>query len=106
VDWTIDQYGTSSSNARFRIFNGASETNGIAILENGNIGIGTAVPTAKLNLVGGGIRIFGGFGNSTSRPGLNTSTIGNYEIRGVGAGGGSTQGDGGDDGFLRSCACV
>jgi hypothetical protein len=104
VDWTIDQYGTTSSNARFRIFNGGSETNGIAILENGNIGMGTAVPTAKLNLVGGGIRIFGGFGNSTARPGLNTSTIGNYEIRGVGAGGGSTQGDGADDGFLRLSA--
>ncbi len=104
VDWTIDQYGTTSSNARFRIFNGASETNGIAILENGNIGIGTAIPSAKLNLVGGGMRIFAGFGNSTSRPGLNTSTIGNYEIRGVGAGGGSTQGDGADDGFLRLSA--
>jgi hypothetical protein len=104
VDWTIDQYGTTSDNARFRIFNGTSETNGIAILENGNIGIGTAVPTAKLNLVGGGMRIFAGFGNSTSRPGLNTSSIGNYEIRGVGAGGGSTQGDGADDGFLRLSA--
>jgi hypothetical protein len=104
VDWTIDQYGTTSANARFRIFNGASETNGIAILENGNIGIGTAIPSAKLNLVGGGMRIFAGFGNSTSRPGVNTSTIGNYEIRGVGAGGGSTQGDGADDGFLRLSA--
>ncbi len=104
VDWTIDQYGTTAANARFRIFNGASETNGIAILENGNIGLGTAIPTAKLNLDGGGIRIFAGFGNSTSRPGLNTSSIGNYEIRGVGAGGGSTQGDGADDGFLRLSA--
>jgi hypothetical protein len=104
VDWTLDQYGTTSSNARFRIFNGGSETNGIAILENGNIGMGTAVPTAKLNLVGGGIRIFDGFGNSTARPGLNTSTIGNYEIRGVGGGGGSSQGDGYDDGFLRLSA--
>ncbi len=104
VDWTIDQYGTTSSNARFRIFNGASETNGMAILENGNIGFGTASPTAKLNLNGGGIKIFTGFGNSTSRPGLNTSTIGNYEIRGVGAGGVSTQGDGADDGFLRLSA--
>ena len=100
VDWTIDQYGTTSSNARFRIFNGASETNGIAILENGNIGFGTAIPTAKLNLNGGGIKIFSGFGNSTSRPGLNMSMIGNYEIRGVGAGGGSTQGDGADDGAV------
>jgi len=85
VDWTLDQYGTTSSNARFRIFNGGSETNGISILENGNVGLGTATPSAKLNLDGGGIRIFAGFGNSTSRPGLNTSSIGNYEIRGVGA---------------------
>jgi hypothetical protein len=104
VDWTIDQYGTTAANARFRIFNGSSETNGIAILENGNFGLGTINPTAKLNLDGGGMRIFAGFGNSTSRPGLNTSSIGNYEIRGVGAGGGSTQGDGADDGFLRLSA--
>jgi hypothetical protein len=104
VDWTIDQYGTNSANARLRIFNGVSETNGISILENGNIGLGTASPTAKINLVGGGIRIFDGFGNSTARPSLNTSTIGNYEIRGVGAGGGSSQGDGYDDGFLRLSA--
>lgn len=104
VDWTIDQYGSTSSNARLRIFNGNSEINGIAILENGNVGFGTANPSAKLNLDGGGMRIFAGFGNSTSRPGLNTSSIGNYEIRGVGAGGGSSQGDGADDGFLRLSA--
>jgi hypothetical protein len=104
VDWTLDQYGTTSANARFRIFNGASETNGISILENGNVGLGTAIPTARLNLDGGGMRIFAGFGNNTSRPSLNTSSIGNYEIRGVGAGGGSTQGDGADDGFLRLSA--
>jgi hypothetical protein len=69
------------------------------------VGIGTSNPTAKLNLVGGGIRIFNGFSNnSTARPALNTSTIGNYEIRGVGGGGGATQSDGGDDGFLRISA--
>jgi len=101
VDWTIDQYGTTSSNARLRIFNGSSEINGIAILENGNVGFGTASPTAKLNLSGGGIRIHTGFGNSTSRPALNTSTIGNYEIRGTG---GYTQVDATDDGFLRLSA--
>jgi hypothetical protein len=104
VDWTIDQYGTSSTDARLRIFNGNSENNGIAILENGNIGFGTALPTARLNLAGGGLKIFSGFGNSTSRPNLNTSSIGNYEIRGVGAGGGATQGDASDDGFLRLSA--
>jgi hypothetical protein len=104
VDWTIDQYGSTSSDARFRIFNGNSETNGLAILENGNVGIGSVNPTARLNIVGGGVRIFSGFGNSTNRPALNTNTIGNYEIRGVGAGGGVTQGDGADDGFLRVSA--
>jgi hypothetical protein len=104
VDWTIDQYGTTSSDARFRIFNGSSETNGLAILENGNVGIGSIAPTAKLNISGGGVRIFSGFGNSTNRPGLNTNTVGNYEIRGVGAAGGTAQGDGADDGFLRLSA--
>ena len=104
VDWTVDQYGTTSSNARFRIFNGISEMNGLSILENGNIGMGTAIPTAKLNIAGGGVKIFSGFGSSTNRPALNTSTIGNYEIRGVGAGGGITQEDGADDGFLRLSA--
>ena len=103
-DWTIDQYGTTAADARFRIFNGTTESSGLIILENGNVGLGTATPTARLNLVGGGMRMFAGFGNSTSRPGLNTGTIGNYEIRGVGAGGGSTQGDGADDGFLRLSA--
>jgi hypothetical protein len=105
VDWTVDQYGTNSSNARFRIFNGNSEMNGISILENGNVGLGTATPSAKLNLDGGGMRIATGFGNSTNRPGLNAGSIGNYEIRAVGAGGsGSAQNDGGDDGFLRLSA--
>jgi hypothetical protein len=50
VDWTIDQYGTTSSNARFRIFNGNSENNGIAILENGYLGIGNATPSNKLHV--------------------------------------------------------
>jgi hypothetical protein len=105
VDWTIDQYGSTSANARFRIFNGTSETNGLAILENGNLGIGTISPTARLNIAGGGIRIATGFGNATTRPALNTGSVGSYEIRGVGAGGGGTaQSDASDDGFLRLSA--
>jgi len=105
VDWTIDQYGSTSANARFRIFNGTSETNGLAILENGNLGIGTISPTARLNIAGGGIRIATGFGNATTRPALNSGSVGSYEIRGVGAGGGGTaQSDASDDGFLRLSA--
>ncbi len=52
VDWTIDQVGTSSANARFRIFNGNSETSGLAILENGNTGIGTITPSVRLQVNG------------------------------------------------------
>jgi hypothetical protein len=52
VDWTIDQYGTLAANARLRIFSGVTETNGIAILENGNVGIGINAPTTKLYVNG------------------------------------------------------
>lgn len=52
VDWTIDQYGTTAANARLRIFSGTTETNGINILENGNVGIGTNNPTTKLYVNG------------------------------------------------------
>lgn len=70
----------------------------------GNVGIGTSNPTAKLNIVGGGVRIFSGIGNNVSRPAINTTVIGNYEIRGVGSAGTASQADGGDDGFLRLSA--
>ncbi len=50
VDWTIDQFGTNSSDARLRIFGGGSETKGINILENGNVGLGTPTPTSRLHI--------------------------------------------------------
>jgi hypothetical protein len=50
-DWIIDQYGTTNANARLRIFN-TSEGNGINILENGFVGIGTANPTVRLQVAG------------------------------------------------------
>ena len=52
LDWTIDQYGTSASDARFRIFSGGTETNGIMIKENGFVGIGTGSPTVRLQVAG------------------------------------------------------
>ncbi len=52
ADWTIDQYGTTSANARLRLFSGATETNGINILENGNVGIKNSAPTKALDVTG------------------------------------------------------
>jgi hypothetical protein len=51
ADWIIDQYGTSSANARLRIFN-ISELNGLVIKENGFIGMGNADPTVRLQVNG------------------------------------------------------
>jgi hypothetical protein len=52
VDWTIDQFGTTTADARFRIFNGSGETNGISIKENGNVGIKNSAPTKALDVTG------------------------------------------------------
>ena len=52
LDWTIDQYGTTSSDARLRIFSGGTETNGIMIKENGFVGLGTGSPTVRLQVSG------------------------------------------------------
>lgn len=104
TDWTIDHYGDNNTNARFRIFSGGDELSGIILKENGFIGLGTTNPTARLNVSNGGIKIHNGFSNNTIRPSLTGSTIGNYEIRGVGSITGSSQEDGGDDGFLRLSA--
>jgi hypothetical protein len=52
TDWIIDQYGTTSSDARLRIFNSIAETNGITIMENGNIGMGSLTPSVRLQVNG------------------------------------------------------
>ena len=52
LDWTIDQYGTTASDARLRIFRGGTETNGIMIKENGFVGLGTGSPTVRLQVSG------------------------------------------------------
>ncbi len=50
-DWTVDQVGDATT-PRFRIFPGATETNGIIIKENGFVGIGIVNPTTKLYVNG------------------------------------------------------
>ena len=52
IDWTIDQYGTTSANARLRIFSGGVDGNGINILENGNVGIKNTAPSKALDVTG------------------------------------------------------
>jgi hypothetical protein len=48
----MDQYGTTSSDARFRIFAGNSEMNGLIIKENGFIGLGNVDPSVRLQVNG------------------------------------------------------
>jgi hypothetical protein len=48
----MDQYGTTSSDARLRIFAGNSEMNGLIIKENGFIGMGTIAPSVRLHVSG------------------------------------------------------
>lgn len=76
VDWTIDQYGTTAANARLRIFSGITETNGINILENGNVGIGTNNPTTRL-FVNGDITANSIAGSSDVRYKNNIRTVEN-----------------------------
>ena len=101
---TTSGNGTTGADHIFQVGNNGA-TEAMRILNNGNIGIGTNSPTSKLNISGGGIKIFNGFANNnTARPSINNSTIGNYEIRAVGGAGAATQNDAGDDGFLRISA--
>ena len=52
VDWIVDQYGSTSSDARLRIFAGSSEMNGLIIKENGFIGMGNIAPSVRLQVSG------------------------------------------------------
>jgi hypothetical protein len=52
LDWIVDQYGTTSADARFRLFAGANEANGLVIKENGFIGMGNSSPTVRLQVTG------------------------------------------------------
>lgn len=87
ADWVIDQYGTSASDARFRIFNSIGESNGISILENGNIGMGVLTPSVRLQ-VGGDIIANSIAGSSDARFKTNITPIKNplqkvLQLRGV-----------------------
>jgi hypothetical protein len=87
ADWVIDQYGTSASDARFRIFNSIAEANGLTILENGNIGMGLTNPTVRLQ-VNGDIIANSIAGSSDARFKTNIAPIKNplqkvLQLRGV-----------------------
>jgi len=87
VDWTIDQYGTTSADARLRIFSGVNELNGVHILENGFVGIGINSPTVRLQ-VNGDIIANSIAGSSDARFKTNIAPIANplakvLQLRGV-----------------------
>ncbi|MEY2701878.1 MAG: hypothetical protein RLY43_511 [Bacteroidota bacterium] len=74
-DWTIDQVGDVTA-PRFRIFPGATETNGIIIKENGYVGIGIVNPTTKL-YVNGDITANSVAGTSDARYKINIRPVTN-----------------------------
>lgn len=49
-DWIIDQFGTTAGDARLRILSGQSGVNGLNILENGFVGLGTTTPVDRLDI--------------------------------------------------------
>ena len=52
LDWTMDQYGTTASDARLRLFSGSNELNGLIIKESGFVGLGITSPTVRLQVAG------------------------------------------------------
>jgi len=90
----------NSDSDKFKLTDGASPSAGnvfLAVDSSGNVGIGTAAPGAKLEISNGGVIVQDtDFANSTARPSIaGGTTVGDYEIRGVGGT------DAGDHGFLR-----
>jgi len=89
----VNTYATPS----FVVADQAGDTTPFLIDADGNVGVGTANPGAKLEISNGGVIVQDtSFTNSTTRPSVaGGTTIGDYEIRGVGGT------DAGDHGFLR-----
>ena len=120
-DWTTSGFRIQErmDNAwqAFMQFNGDGNNNGISfgtgtstgsrqsvptrmtITSEGNVGIGTTAPTAKLD-VSGSIMIASGLNNSSPRPALNVGTLQYGEIRSYNSISGSAY----DDGFMRISA--
>jgi len=88
--WTIGTPGSTETGYEF--------TTGIHLLKNGNVGIGTLTPNAKLD-VSGSINIYSGVDNTSTRPAISATTLTNGEIRAY-----SSLGNGWDDGFIRISA--
>jgi hypothetical protein len=85
-DWFIDQYGTTASDARLRLFS-TSELNGLVILENGFVGMGNSAPSVRLQ-VNGDIIANSIAGSSDARFKTNITAIENplqkvLQLRGV-----------------------
>ena len=86
------------NNSDTLILGGTEATPSIFVTTASNVGIGSATPSAKLD-VAGSINILSGLNNSSPRPSLSAGTLTKGEIRAYSATA-STQ----DDGFLRISA--
>jgi hypothetical protein len=89
--------GVNSSELTFGANIPANGTPQMVLTSTGNVGIGTAAPNSKLDVVGA-ISLNGGLGNASTRPAVGASRIAG-EVAGYGANGYAS-----DDGFLRLSA--